>query len=346
LNLNYRDDPDYEQYESLFDPQHTDRQARRSRKPKVKHTPKKAEQEIIRELADVGALEGESSFQTTYVPSRYEAEWLLKSLHDFYRQEFITDVLAQVRGGKEASVYRCAARAGHGVELLAAKVYRPRQFRQLRNDKMYREGRAVLMAGGEEIKENEQRVMRALGKKTAFGVQVEQTSWLMYEFTTLQTLHAAGAAVPKPFAVSENAILMGYVGDADSAAPTLSTVQLQPDEARELFAKTLQNVELMLTHHMIHGDLSAYNILYWEGDITLIDFPQVTNSQSNSQAYFILQRDIERVCAYFAAQGVEAAHDPTRIVSRLWKQYVEQDAQDKEADLSRLLAKMENEDEE
>lgn len=346
MNLNYRDDPDYEQYESLFDPQHTDRQARRSRKPKVKHTPKKAEQEIIRELADVGALEGESSFQTTYVPSRYEAGWLLKSLHDFYRQEFITDVLAQVRGGKEASVYRCAARPGHGVELLAAKVYRPRQFRQLRNDKMYREGRAVLTAGGEEIKENEQRVMRALGKKTAFGVQVEQTSWLMYEFTTLQTLHAVGAAVPKPYAVSENAILMGYIGDDDSAAPTLSTVALQSDEARELFAKTMQNVELMLTHHMIHGDLSAYNILYWEGDITLIDFPQVTNSQGNSQAYFILQRDIERVCAYFAAQGVQAAHDPARIVSRLWKQYVEQNAQDKEADLSRLLAKMEDEDEE
>lgn len=343
MNLNYRDDTDYEQYEALFDPLHTDRQARRSRKPKVKHTPKKAEQDVIRELADVSALEGDSSFPTTYQPSRYEAEWLLKSLHDFYRNEFITDVQAQVRGGKEASVYRCAARPGHGVDLLAAKVYRPRKFRQLRNDKMYREGRAVLTAGGEEIKENEQRVMRALGKKTAFGVQVEQTSWLMYEFTTLQTLHAVGAAVPQPFAVSENAILMGYVGNADTAAPTLSTVELPPAEARELFAKTLHNVELMLAHHMIHGDLSAYNILYWEGDITLIDFPQVTNSQGNSQAYFILQRDIERVCAYFAGQGVQAASDPARILKRLWQQYVERDAHEKAADLSRLLEKPEEE---
>ncbi|MEZ4671946.1 MAG: RIO1 family regulatory kinase/ATPase [Anaerolineae bacterium] len=343
MNWIDREDSDYEQFAATFDPQRYDRQARRSRKPKVKHVPKKSPEDIVRELADVGALEGEKSFQTTYQPSRYEAGWLLESLHDFYRNEFITDVLAQVRGGKEASVYRCAARPVHGVDLLAAKVYRPRKFRQLRNDKMYREGRAVLTAGGEEIKENEQRVMRALGKKTAFGVQVEQTSWLMYEFTTLQTLHAAGAAVPKPFAVAENAILMGYIGDADTAAPTLNTVKLQPAEARRLFTKTLNNVELMLNHHMIHGDLSAYNILYWDGDITLIDFPQVTNSQGNSQAYFILERDVERICAYFAEQGVRSAEEPSHLTAQLWKQYVEGDPREKAADLSRLLEQSEEE---
>ena len=41
-------------------------------------------------------------------------------------------------------VYRCEAHPSMGVEWIAAKVYRPRQFRNLSNDAMYREGRHFL----------------------------------------------------------------------------------------------------------------------------------------------------------------------------------------------------------
>jgi serine/threonine-protein kinase RIO1 len=71
---------------------------------------------------------------------------------------------------------------------------------------------------------------------------------------------------------------------------------------------------------MIHGDLSPYNILYWEGEITLIDFPQVTNSQNNPQADFILRRDIERVCEYFQKQGVKC--NANAIFTNFWEKYV------------------------
>lgn len=331
---------DYDDYDALYNPLRNDRQQRRARKAKAgRHTPKKSEAQIRAELAPIGGTEG--SFQTTYRPSRYEEGWLLDSLRDFYRQEYITDVLALVRGGKEASVYRCAARPGLGIDLLAAKVYRPRQFRHLRNDKLYREGRGILTLDGQDLNQSlhNDRVMRAIGKKTDYGRQVMHTSWLMHEFTTLQTLYSIGAAVPRPVAASPNAILMSYIGGPAQAAPALNDVELDRDEAQALFDETLRNIELMLAHGMIHGDLSAYNILYWEGRITLIDFPQVTSSQGNSQAQMILQRDIERVCDYFAAQGV--ARDPAPILRRLWKQHVERRAQDVAADLSRLNAEPE-----
>ncbi|MCC6892700.1 MAG: hypothetical protein IT321_07770 [Anaerolineae bacterium] len=333
MNLKFSMDLD-DDYNDMF----ADRQERRVRKQKGKHTPKKTQAQIVQSLAEPDALEGDVPYKTTYQPSRYESTWLLQSLTDFYRQEFITDVLAMVRGGKEASVYRCAARPAHGVDLLAAKVYRPRQFRQLRNDKMYREGRAILRADGKEAKETDHRLMRAIGKKSDFGVQVEHTSWLMYEYNTLNQLYAIGAAVPKPYAVAENAILMGYIGDEEMAAPTLSTVELERDEAHELFKETMRNIKLMLLHGMIHGDLSAYNILYWEGKITLIDFPQVTSSHGNSQSHFILKRDVERVCTYFASQGVREAQNADVIAQRLWKQHIEPDAQIRAADLSRIEA--------
>jgi len=329
----------YDDYEAMFDPMQSDRKARRGRKTKPNHQAKKAEKQVVAEVSD--APDSAIEFETTYTPGHFEQGWLLQSLRPFYDQGLITDVLALVKGGKEANVYRCAAHPVTGLEFAAVKVYRPRMFRNLRNDKMYREGREILAADGKVVKKNDARTMRAIGKKTAFGEQVSHTSWLMYEYNTLNRLHEIGASVPKPLASAENAILMGYVGDGRLAAPTLSEITLDRDEAKLLFAQVLHNIELMLVNSMIHGDLSAYNILYWDGAITLIDFPQVTDSRSNSNAHMILQRDIVRVCEYFEAQGVDT--DADRIMRRLWKRYVELDAKIREADLSRLLEKDESE---
>ena len=324
----------YEEYENLFDPMQTDRHARRKRKPKAKHVPKKAQRDVIEEIADTTGLEG--GFETTYTPSLFEGDWLLSSLRTFYDQQMLTDVLALVKGGKEASVYRCEAHPSTQLTYLAAKVYRPRKFRNLRNDKLYRENRKVLKSNGKVVKDNDHRIMRALGKKTGFGQQVAHTSWLMYEYTTLEHLHNIGAAVPRPLAAGENAILMEYVGDGRMAAPTLHEVQLDASEAQPLFEKVMDNIELMLQHSMVHGDLSSYNILYWDGDITLIDFPQVIDPQANPKAYFILERDITRVCDYFVGYGVDCANDPARLMEQLWERYVGQKPRDIEADLSRF----------
>jgi RIO kinase 1 len=316
------DDPyadEFEIYEELFDPLLTDRKARRKRKPKARHVPKKMRNQIIAELADdTAGLEG--GFNTTYQPSRYEQGWLLSSLRSFYERGLLSDVLALVKGGKEASVYRCAANPVTGATVLAAKVYRPRKFRNLRNDGVYRQGRAILNPFGRDHDyARDQRILRAVGKKTAFGFQVQHTSWLMHEYTALERLHQAGAAVPRPVASSENAILMSYHGDEHLAAPTLSQVSLETDEAASLFKEVLRNVQLMLQHGLIHGDLSAYNILYWEGKITLIDFPQVTDLHANDNAYFILQRDVQRICEYFARQGVPC--DAEAVMGELWYLY-------------------------
>jgi RIO kinase 1 len=310
---------EFEYYEEKFNPINNDRKARRKRKPRVAPPTRHTVSRVVDTVADESiGLEG--GFNTTYQPSRHESGWLLHSLQSFYDQDYITDVLGLVKGGKEASVYRCAAHPTTNMELVAAKVYRPRMFRQLRNDKLYREGRAILNAGGTAVQPSDHRIMRAIGKKSAFGVEVEKTSWLMYEYTTMQRLYQAGAAVPEPITVSENAILMTYLGDDRMAAPTLNEIRLDREEAASLFPEVLRNMELMLKHGMIHGDLSAYNILYWDGAITLIDFPQVVNPLNNRNAYFILQRDVTRICEYFARQGVKS--DARSIVDRLWNRYV------------------------
>ncbi|RIK44483.1 MAG: hypothetical protein DCC57_17220, partial [Chloroflexi bacterium] len=93
---------------------------------------------------------------------------------------------------------------------------------------------------------------------------------------------------------------------------------------------------------MIHGDLSAYNILYWADEMTIIDFPQVTNAKGNSNARFILSRDVRRVCEYFQLQGVSA--NPRALADHLWQRFQARSANDILADLSRTLETFDQDD--
>lgn len=250
----------------------------------------------------------------SYQPSRHERQWITDSLGEFYEQRWFDDILAMVKGGKEASVYLCRAHPSVGKQLLAAKVYRPRMFRNLRKDHLYREGREQVETDGKLILDDG--MLHAMSKRTHYGMELLHQSWLGHEFKTMKLLYKAGADIPRPYASGNNAILMDYIGDETSAAPTLNSVSLTSGEARELFERVIHNVEILLNCNRVHADLSAYNILYWEGQITLIDFPQAINPEENQNAYRIFARDIQRVCEYFSNQGVKT--DAPRLAEKLW----------------------------
>jgi len=250
----------------------------------------------------------------TYKAARFEEGWLLDSLGGFYEHAWISDVIKRVKGGKEASVYLCQAGTEVKADLLAAKVYRPRSLRNLKNDHAYREGRIDLDNEGKIILDHG--LEHAMAKRTDYGKNLLHQSWIAYEFTTLQKLYEKGVDVPQPFEMAGNAILMKYIGDIDSNAPALSELSLKKAEACELFDRVIHNIDLMLSINCIHGDLSAYNILYWEGQITLIDFPQTVSPTVNRNAFNIFRRDVTRVCEYFSKQGVRT--DPQAMAADLW----------------------------
>ncbi|HEY0069685.1 MAG TPA: RIO1 family regulatory kinase/ATPase [Chloroflexia bacterium] len=263
---------------------------------------------------NVGALR---EFHPTYSGSRHEHEWIINYLGGFYEDALITDVLRQVKGGKEANVYCCTAGPALGVELIAAKVYRPRMFRNLRNDWLYRQGRDVTDSAGHGAWGRRQQ--NAIKKRTDFGQGLLHMSWLGSEFGSLSVLHAAGVDVPKPFASNENVILMDYIGEVDWPAPTLHSVSLEQAEARTLFDRVIYNIELMLANGRVHGDLSAHNILYWEGAVTLIDFPQAVDPIINEDSWEIFARDVLRVCQYFSRYGIQP--DPQALARDIWRRH-------------------------
>ena len=260
-----------------------------------------------------------AAFDPTFLAGQRDASWILSALGNFYEQDLISDVLHVVKSGKEATVYCCTADPHTGMEYAAAKVYRPRMFRSLKNDAIYRQGRTQRDVDGRVIRGSVQHQQAAFRKQR--GRAVRFSSWIEYEFQTHVLLYNAGADVPKPLAQIGNSLLMEYIGDVGEAAPRLCEVRLDRDEARSLFERILHNIELSLSHHRIHGDLSEYNILYWQGRVWLIDFAQaVDTSQLDTTIYQLLLRDIERVCRHFASYGI--ASKPHEIANEMWIHHI------------------------
>jgi RIO kinase 1 len=262
----------------------------------------------------IRAQEAAKEFKFTYKAARFEEAWLLDSLYEIAGQQLISDVLRKVKAGKEASIYLCRSGSHIDANLIAAKVYRPRSLRNLKNDAIYRTGRTDLDEDGTALfKEAD---IKAIMKRSKYGEELRHTSWIAYEFKTLEKLYEAGADVPKPYAMLKNSIMMEYIGDYGHPAPTLNTIRLGRDEASRLFDRVVFNLNLLLANERIHGDLSAYNILYWDGDITLIDFPQVVHPEANPAAWTIFQRDVTRVCQYFSSQGIRT--DARKLATEMW----------------------------
>jgi len=112
---------------------------------------------------------------------------------------------------------------------------------------------------------------------------------------------------------------MEYIGSTGQAAPTLNTVRLEQDQTNILFERILRKIDLMLGLGIVHGDFSAYNILYMTDRPFLIDFPQVVAPQENLNAFEIFSRDVQRICEYFNRYGIKS--QPLKIASQLWRSH-------------------------
>jgi RIO kinase 1 len=219
----------------------------------------------------------------------------------------VAEVLGVVGDGKEATVYACAAVEGASAPFLAAKVYRARKFRAFRGGDAYAGRRTPVGA----------RARRAMDAGTDRGREFAQQEWVAWEWHTLSRLHRLGVSVPEPIARSEIAILMELIGDEGRAAPKLVHVDLTAQEARRALDSLLRDVEDLLDLHLVHGDLSAYNVLWHDGRARMIDVPQAVDLHGRSDGFAYLARDVANLERYFARYGLSAGD----FVARTWRRY-------------------------
>lgn len=233
----------------------------------------------------------------------------LEAVDEFVAEGLITEVVSTIKSGKEATAYLCRGTRKLGAKYAVAKVYHDRTRRNFANDTAYEVGDRLLKG----------RVARAVANKTDAGRAIHAAVWVDHEFETLSELAYAGIDVPEPYAATEQAILMAYIGDNVGPAPQLRNAQLDAREARGLLDRMLWSIETMLGMNVIHGDLSPFNILYWDGRLWIIDLPQAVDPRFNKRAREFLARDVRNTTDYWKRYAIGV--DAEQLTSDLWRRF-------------------------
>jgi RIO kinase 1 len=96
---------------------------------------------------------------------------------------------------------------------------------------------------------------------------------------------------------------MEYIGDESGPAPQLKDVILE--DPTEMYDEVLSFIiDGWRDAHLVHGDLSEYNVLVWDGELIMIDCGQaMTNDFFNAKD--LLVRDINNVNRFFRNRGAD-----------------------------------------
>jgi RIO kinase 1 len=133
------------------------------------------------------------------------------------------------------------------------------------------------------------------------------SAWVRREHTILGRLHDAKVRVPDPFVHLRNVLVMEFIGTDGVAAPILQQMAIrEPDALRDELA--LQIRRMVADAHLVHGDLSPYNVLLHEGQPVLIDVAQAIPSD-HPQAPALFARDCQNFGRYLRKVGADTTPD-------------------------------------
>jgi len=214
-------------------------------------------------------------------------------LNELCRLGFLDELISGIKTGKEASVYLGKNSDG----FVAVKVYTDLRVRSFKRDQYYREGRFI----------GDLRIEKAIQQGSQKGLDAHQILWVQEEFRQMKHLYEHGVCVPKAIAVNGLALVMQFVGDENgSPAPRISDLKMEREQAEAAFRQSVQNLKRIVNSGRVHGDYSAFNILWQDERAVVIDFPQVMDFKNNPNARVFLERDIHSLCRSFLKQGVKA----------------------------------------
>ncbi|KAL5772233.1 hypothetical protein ACOSQ2_012157 [Xanthoceras sorbifolium] len=193
------------------------------------------------------------------------------------------DINGCISTGKEANVYH--ATKSDGLEL-AIKVYKTSVLvfkdrdRYVQGDYRFRYG---------YCKHNPRKMVK---------------TWAEKEMRNLMRIKAAGIRCPTPYLLRLHVLVMEFIGKSGWAAPRLKDAALSSDKLRESYVEIIVTMRTLYQKcKLVHGDLSEYNILYFEGHLYIIDVSQ-TVDLDHPHALDFLREDCIHVSDFFKKHGV------------------------------------------
>ncbi|WP_336360587.1 serine/threonine-protein kinase Rio1 [Haladaptatus sp. ZSTT2] len=206
----------------------------------------------------------------------------LAALYKLVQDGYIDAFGGPISTGKEANVYLADGPDGE----VAVKVYliNTSNFRQMRD---YLEGDPRF----EGIGNRKRQVVMA---------------WVKKEFANLKRAKKAGVRVPEPIATERNVLVMEYLGQGEDRARRLGEVHIENPETA--FNVVREYMRRLYDAGLVHGDLSEYNIIVHEGELTVIDLGQAVTVHHPNYRDF-LTRDCRNIANFFARQGIDTDTD-------------------------------------
>jgi RIO kinase 1 len=153
-----------------------------------------------------------------------------------------------------------------------------------------------------------------------YGHELAGRLWPIQEWGMLRRAWQAGASVPYPVEQTDHGLMMEFVGDDTQAAPKLAQAHLSRTQLASAWEQLLGNMRALTDAGLVHADLSAYNLLWWEERLVVIDLPQAVEFTTNSDAYDLLHRDVANVSDWFTRHGlaVEAEAVYAELLTLAW----------------------------
>ncbi|XP_062115818.1 uncharacterized protein LOC133829965 [Humulus lupulus] len=193
------------------------------------------------------------------------------------------DINGCISTGKEANVYHATKSEGNE---LAIKVYKTSVLvfkdrdRYVQGDYRFRHG---------YCRHNPRKMVK---------------TWAEKEMRNLIRLKAAGIRCPTPLLLRLHVLVMEFIGKSGWAAPRLKDANLSLDKLRESYMEIIIAMRTLYQKcKLVHGDLSEYNILYFEGHLYIIDVSQSVDLD-HPHALDFLREDCVHVSDFFKKHGV------------------------------------------
>lgn len=205
-------------------------------------------------------------------------EFTKRNLFDLSNKGYFDELISPIFVGKESNVFL----ASKGDKKVIVKIYRIQNcdfnsmYDYIKRDSRY-----------EKLKKNRRQIIFA---------------WTQREYKNLLKANLYGVKTPKVYAVKNNVLVEELIGNIVPAPQLKDAV---PENPIEFFDLIIKDLKLLYSIGLVHGDLSAFNILNDEGIPILIDFSQSTTTKSGG-ARELLQRDLKNLCKFFGKFGVKA----------------------------------------
>ncbi len=209
----------------------------------------------------------------------------LQTLYKLANQGHIHLLNGAISTGKEANVFKGA---DDNDNLVAVKIYRvtTSDFKKMQ----------YYIQGDPRFN------VRSKSKRQLIN------NWVLKEFKNLNRAYNAGVRVPKPIIAKNNILVMEFIGEKDGTPARLMR-QAKISNPDYIARKIIEYVKKLYNDaELVHGDLSAFNILINHDEPVIIDLSQgmVVDHPLSRE---LLNRDIDNLIKDFKKIGIEISKD-------------------------------------